>query len=86
LDRLQISANKAEETIDREIYARIPNNYVVISECRNNGVPLLQQAPKAAITHSVAELAARLLGNASQTDEEEVESKSKKGWLPFLKK
>jgi hypothetical protein len=47
---------------------------------------LLQQAPKAAITHSVAELAARLLGNASHTDEEEVESKSKKGWLPFLKK
>ncbi len=86
LDGTQISSTKAEETIDREIYARIPNNYVVISECRNNGVPLLQQAPKAAITHSVAELAARLLGNASHTDEEEVESKSKKGWLPFLKK
>ena len=86
LDGTQISSTKAEETIDREIYARVPNNYVVISECRNNGVPLLQQAPKAAITQSIAQLAARLLGNPDQTEDQDVEGKGKKGWLPFLNK
>ena len=88
LDGTQISSTKAEETIDREIYARVPNNYVVISECRNNGVPLIQQAPKAAITHAVGELAARLLGNAGGVaeDGDEEDTKSKKGWLPFLNK
>jgi len=86
LDGTQISSTKAEETIDREIYARIPNNYVVISECRNNGVPLMQQAPKAAITHSVNELATRLLGIEDLVQEEEPESSTKKGWLPFLNK
>ncbi|MDA8564344.1 hypothetical protein N9L06_07830 [Mariniblastus sp.] len=88
LDGTQISSTKAEETIDREIYARVPNNYVVISECRNNGVPLIQQAPKAAITHAVGELAARLLGNAAgiAADGAEEDAKNKKGWLPFLNK
>jgi pilus assembly protein CpaE len=88
LDGTQISSTKAEETIDREIFARIPNNYVVISECRNNGVPLIQQAPKAAITNAVNELAARLMGSAGEPSVggDEEDSKSKKGWLPFLKK
>lgn len=87
LDGTQISSTKAEETIDREIFARIPNNYVVISECRNNGVPLIQQAPKAAITHSVNELAARLLGHVDQVEEGgDDDSGGKKGWLPFLNK
>lgn len=88
LDGTQISSAKAEETIDREIFARIPNNYVVISECRNNGVPLMQQAPKAAITHAVKELADRLLGGNSQQlgEATEDDSKGKKGWLPFLNK
>ena len=46
LDKMQISSTKAEETIDRDIFWRIPNNYPVISECRNNGVPLLENAKK----------------------------------------
>lgn len=84
LDKTQISSQKAEETIDREIFWRIPNNYGVISECRNNGVPLLQQAPKAAITHSINELAERLSGD---TPPEKAEpKKEKKNWLPFLSK
>jgi pilus assembly protein CpaE len=48
LDKSQISSAKAEETIDREIFWRIPNNYPVISDCRNNGVPLLENAKNAA--------------------------------------
>lgn len=85
LEKTQISSQKAEETIDREIFWRIPNNYSVISECRNNGVPLLQQAPKAAITHSISELAEKLCG-ATPASEPSPVKKEKKAWLPFLGK
>lgn len=86
LDKTQISADKAEETIDREIYARIPNNYFVISECRNNGVPLLMQAPKTAITQAIQELANKLNGYSPADDEETDEKGNKKSWLKFLSK
>ena len=85
LDKTQISSQKAEETIDREIFWRIPNNYGVISECRNNGVPLLKIAPKAAITHSINELAQRLSGDQPPVKEEKPKEK-KSTWLPFLSK
>ncbi len=83
LEKSQISAHKAEETIDREIFWRIPNNYSVISECRNNGIPLLQHAPKAGITQSIVELADKLSGREEEVEEEK---KDKKGWLKFLSK
>ncbi len=86
LDKTQISSSKAEETIDREIFWRIPNNYSVISECRNNGVPLIQQAPKAAITHSISELAEKLIGHQSSETDVVDSKKDKKGWLKFLSK
>jgi pilus assembly protein CpaE len=85
LDKSQISASKAEETIDREIYWRIPNNYSIISDCRNNGKPLIRSAPKAAITLSISELGERLAGNYTPVDEETVK-KNKKSWLKFLSK
>ena len=83
LDKSQINSSKAEETIDREIYWRIPNNYSVVSECRNNGRPLIRSAPKAAITQSINELAEKLAGGQVAKPEEK---KAKKGWLPFLSK
>jgi len=83
LEKSQISANKAEETIDREIFWRIPNNYSVISECRNNGIPLLEHAPKAAITQSIVELADKL---AERNEEAGEDKKDKKSWLKFLSK
>jgi len=86
LDKMQISADKAEETIDREIYARIPNNYFVISECRNNGVPLLMQAPKTAITQAIQELANKLNGYAPEEGDETDDKGNKKSWLKFLSK
>lgn len=86
LDKTQISSAKAEETIDREIFWRIPNNYPVISECRNNGVPLLENAKNAAITHSICELAEKLSGEISNEGETESEKKDKKSWLGFLSK
>lgn len=85
LDKTQISADKAEETIDREIYARVPNNYFVISECRNNGVPLITQAPKAAVTVAIQELAHKLAGSEPE-ETEDGDDKGKKSWLNFLSK
>jgi pilus assembly protein CpaE len=85
LDKTQISSAKAEETIDREIFWRIPNNYGLISECRNNGVPLIQQSKNAAITHSINELGEKLVGQAEDEDGAEGK-KDKKGWLKFLSK
>ena len=64
LEKAQISHEKAEQTIGGEIFARIPNNYSIISECRNNGLSLLEQAPKAAITQQIVELAEKLSGDS----------------------
>jgi len=87
LEKSQISLEKAEKTIGGEIFARVSNNYAVISECRNNGIPLLEQAPKAAITQQIAELAERLSGDSTgSTESGEEESKEKKSWLNFLSK
>jgi pilus assembly protein CpaE len=86
LDKSQISSAKAEETIDREIFWRIPNNYQIISECRNNGIPLLTQAPTKAITHSINELAEKLSGDHPVAGEEDAGKKDKKTWLKFLSK
>src|SRR4051812_4183924 len=57
-----IGLKKAQETIGREIYWQLPNDYRVMVEVRNNGVPLIEQAPKAAITQSMIGLAERLDG------------------------
>ncbi len=60
VDKSQISFKKAQETIGREIYWQVPNDFRTMAEVRNNGVPLLEQAPKAAITHSIKQLAESL--------------------------
>jgi len=57
LENGQITIKKAQETIGREIFWQLPNDYRTMIEVRNNGVPLIEQAPKAAITHSIMALA-----------------------------
>lgn len=57
-----ISIKKAEDTLGKEIFWQIPNDFRTMIEVRNNGVPLLEQAPKAAITQSISQLAATLDG------------------------
>jgi pilus assembly protein CpaE len=52
----QISMKKAQETIGRDVFWQIPNDYKVMAEVRNNGVPLLEHAPRSAIAQSVAGL------------------------------
>jgi len=67
LENGQITAKKAGETIGKEVFWQLPNDYRTMVEVRNNGVPLIQQAPKAAITQSIAALA-DALGSDGKVD------------------
>ncbi len=84
LDSGQISLKKAKETLGREIFALLPNDYRTMVEVRNNGVPLVTQAPKATITHAIRELAAKLDGdhdgNGADAPARPTESKWKRFW------
>ncbi|MCA9179237.1 MAG: AAA family ATPase [Planctomycetales bacterium] len=61
----QISLKKAQETIGREVFWQLPNDYRTMIEVRNNGVPLIEQSPKAGITQSIVSLAERLVGGTT---------------------
>lgn len=79
IDTGQISLRKAKETVGRDIFWQIPNDYRVMVEVRNNGVPLVQQAPKAAITQSIGQLALAISG---KLEEPTAEAGSKvRSWL-----
>ena len=80
LDDNTISLNKALETLGREVFATIPNDYATMVEARNNGVPLITQAPKARVTKSIIQLVQSLDGPAD-TEEKGDERKSRKGGL-----
>ena len=84
----QISLKKAQETIGREIFWQLPNDYRTMIEVRNNGVPLIEQAPKAGITQSIVSLAHRLMGGGEPAEltEEEVAAVKQGGWLSFWPK
>lgn len=75
----QISIRKAQETLGHEIFWQVPNDYRVMVEVRNNGVPLIEQAPKAVITQSISQLAAALSGNEAVPETEAVGKKA--SWL-----
>jgi pilus assembly protein CpaE len=77
-DTGQISLRKAQETIGREIFWQVPNDYRVMVEVRNNGVPQIQQAPKAAITQSINQLAAALDGKAAAKS---ADANKNRSWL-----
>lgn len=53
----QISLKKAQDTLGQDVYWRIPNDDRVMTEVRNQGVPLVEYAPRAAITQSINQLA-----------------------------
>lgn len=79
-DSGQISLKKARDTIGRSVFWQIPNDYRVMVEVRNNGVPLVQHAPKAAITLSIAQLADALTGKKDEDDATASEGKGRR-WL-----
>ncbi len=82
LDTGQIGLKKAQETIGRDIFWQIPNDYRTMVEVRNNGVPLLEQFPKASITQAVVTLAVTLTGDHPEPVTSEKAGAS--GWLSFL--
>ncbi|GAB4151879.1 MAG: AAA family ATPase [Planctomycetaceae bacterium] len=79
----QISMSKATETIGREIFAQIPNDYAVMVESRNNGVPLMTQAPKAKLTKAIEQLT-RSLDLSDPGEEHSEDAKPKKGLFSFF--
>jgi pilus assembly protein CpaE len=66
LDTGHITLKKAEETIGKEIYWQLPNDYRTMIEARNNGMPLIEQSPKAAITQAIAGLAEALFSDGKR--------------------
>jgi pilus assembly protein CpaE len=86
LESGQISLKKAKDTLGRDVFALLPNDYRTMVEVRNNGVPLIVQAPKAAITQAMKDLAFKLQGQSEDFDEEYessekgADSKWKKFW------
>lgn len=83
LEDTQISLNKALETIGREIFWQIPNDFATMVEARNNGVPLMTQAPRAKLTRALEQLAQQLDTTSSPKDEAE-EKKPRRGLFGFL--
>ncbi|MBI1916511.1 MAG: AAA family ATPase [Planctomycetes bacterium] len=61
-----ITLKKAEEIIGKPIYWQVPNDPKVMIESRNNGVPLIQHAPKSKAQQSITGLAQTLMGKKQQ--------------------
>jgi pilus assembly protein CpaE len=79
----QISMAKAKETIGGDIFWQLPNEYRIMVDVRNNGVPLIQHSPKAVITQSIIALADKLEGKSEADGKSETTAKKSK-WLGFL--
>ena len=77
LDSGQISLKKAQETIGKEIYWQIPNDYATMVEARNNGVPMITQSPRAKITRSIEQLAHSITESSDPKAAAEAEDKKK---------
>ena len=85
LETGQITLKKAQETIGKEIFWQLPNDYRTMIAARNNGVPLIEQAPKAAVTHSIASLAEALSSGGKGEDEAAGKRSGLGRLLPFWK-
>lgn len=87
LDSGAITLKKAQETIGREVFWQVPNDYRTMVEVRNNGVPLTEHAPKAALTQSILGLADALTGERKEPEEAVAPEKPEKsGLFSFLAK
>jgi pilus assembly protein CpaE len=57
LENGHITLKKARDTIGRDIFWQFPNDYRTMIDVRNNGIPLIEQAPKAPVTQAIVALA-----------------------------
>ncbi len=62
-DGKMIGLRRAEEIVGREFFWQIPNDYRLMVEARNNGVPLVTEAPRAEISQSLTNMARVLVGD-----------------------
>ncbi|MEZ5943684.1 MAG: AAA family ATPase [Planctomycetaceae bacterium] len=81
LGESQISLNKALETIGREVYGQIPNEYHIVVESRNNGVPFITEHPTSKISKAIQQLAHKIdehtdISGASSAEPEKKKSSS----------
>jgi pilus assembly protein CpaE len=86
LDSGQISLKKAQETMGKEIYWQLPNDYKTMVEVRNNGVPLIEHSPRASITQALMTLVDNLSSGekANAKDGDAAAKAAAGGWLGFL--
>jgi pilus assembly protein CpaE len=62
----EITVKKAEEIIGKPIYWQVPNDVRSLQEARNNGVPLVQNAPKSKAQQTIQGLVNALAGKDAQ--------------------
>jgi pilus assembly protein CpaE len=67
-EQSHITIKKARDTIGHEIFWQLPNDYRTMATSRNDGIPLVEVAPKAAITQSIA-LLAKSLDSGEKVDD-----------------
>ena len=79
LDSGQISLKKAKETLGRDLYALLPNDYRTMVDVRNNGKPLIVQAPKAPITTAIRDLAEKIEGGKVTAEPKETSEEGSEG-------
>jgi len=66
IDDTGISLSRALDTIGREVYWQLPNDFATMIGARNNGKPLCQYSPKAQITRSIRDLVTRLCSHGEE--------------------
>ena len=82
-----ISLKKAQETMGRDIFWQLPNDYKTMVEVRNNGVPLIEQAPRAGITQALCALIENLTGESQKPAAESTAggaAAASSRWLSFM--
>ncbi|MCA9052922.1 MAG: pilus assembly protein CpaE [Planctomycetaceae bacterium] len=84
LEDSQISLSKALDTIGREVFWQIPNDYSTMVESRNNGVPLLVEAPRSKVTRAIEQLAEKLDSSLTARPLEQELEKPKRKLFSFL--
>jgi len=85
LDAGQISLKRAQETMGKEIFWQLPNDYKTMVEIRNNGVPLIEHSPRAGITQALITLADMLTKDKDDASREQGSTAEKgAGWFKFL--
>lgn len=71
-----IRLKKAQDTIGQEVFWQVPNDYRLMIEVRNNGVPLIEKAPRAKITTSLVDMARATCGGGQEPDTEKQDGTS----------